>query len=281
MTRLTSKELELLRDEGDWKRLWAAAVPWVRFAASSLRTDEREDLIQDGLLEVGRQLKNWDPTRGRFSTFICNVARTSMLKHIMRKNRRKAPILDMNNWDEMNSDHDTEFGVLPSYRDTAHTPEGFDDPVVELARQFSQETAEILLAELNAADSFLLREAFGLPILDDPGETKSIKDLAASRGVLRKTFVTRITAAKNRSSAPRLPGYVGNMMTAHEATYPPEGRKSWCTNLQASKNHVGFWVGSIASAMGDTDAWRESVGAVWKDWSWKPTDQDIINGAKP
>lgn len=282
MTRLTSKELELLRDEGDWKALWATSVMLVKYTARLLRTDEREDLIQDGLLEVGRQIKNWEPARGKFSTFICNVARTSMLKHIARKNKRNEPVVSLHNETDFSDAHGIGSPVpAPTYRDTGHTPAGFDDPITELARQFSQEAAETLLAELNASDSLILREYFGLPILDDPAESRLVKDIAASRGLPQQTFSSRVSIAQKRLGESLRAGYTFNNMTPHEATYPPEGRKSWCTNLQANRNHVGFWVGSIASAMGDTDAWRESTGAVYNDWSWKPTDEDIRKGAKP
>lgn len=281
MTRLTSVQLEKLREEGDWKALWAASVMLVKYTARLLRTDEREDLIQDGLLEVGRQIKNWEPARGKFSTFICNVARTSMLKHIARKNKRNEPALAFLGDDQVIRGEDNALQPQPTYRDTAHTPAGFDDPITELARQFSQEAAETLLAELNASDSLILREYFGLPILDDPAESRLVKDIAASRGLPQQTFSSRVSIAQKRLGESLRAGYTFNNMTPHEATYPPEGRKSWCTNLQASKNHVGFWVGSIASAMGDTDAWRESVGSVFNDWSWKPTDEDIRKGAKP
>lgn len=274
MTRLTSKELELLRDEGDWKALWIAAVPWVKFAASSLRTDEREDLIQDGLLSVGANIKSWNPALGRFSTFVCSVARNAMLTHIERKDRKAAATREL----DVEQPDNQEWSPLPqaTYSDTAHTPAGFGDPTVELSRQFASDAAETLLTELNASESLLLRENLGLPILDDPAEAMQIKEIAASRGVPRQTMNRDILELQRFLSARQAQRYT----STHMNIYPPEGREPLPPIISADRRHPGFWSG-LASAMGDTDAWRESVGSVWNDWSWKPLDQDIMNGAKP
>lgn len=278
MTRLTSQELEALRTSANWKALWAAAIPWVNFAASSLRTDQREDLIQDGLMKVGKDIKSWDPTLGRFSTFVCTVARRAMLTHIGRKNRIGDPEREFHDVDASGHDDSGNATLMPTYGDTGHTPEGFGDPATEIAREFSRDAAETLLTELNASDSLLLREYLGLPTFDDPAEVMPVKDIATSRGDLRSTVSVRLMRLQETMrNAQRDREYRGSSTSI----YPPPGKQPWCTNLQASKNHVGFWTGGVASAMGDTDAWRESVGSVWKNWSWKPTDLDISRGAKP
>lgn len=279
MTRLTSQELEALRDSENWKALWAAAVPWVKFAASSLRTDEREDLVQDGLLKVGKALKAWNPALGRFSTFVCHVSRQAMLTHIDRKHRVATPELAFHDADVLTTGDEHKLPLAPTYGDTWHIPEGFADPATEVARGYLREAAETLLTELNASDSLLLREYLGLPIFDDPAEVMPVKEIAASRGDYGSATRVRISRLQeSMRNTQRDREYTDNSTSI----YPPEGKQSWCTNLQKRRDRASFWADmGVQAAMGDIDAWRESAGAVWKDWSWKPRDLDISNGAKP
>jgi DNA-directed RNA polymerase specialized sigma24 family protein len=275
MARLTIEQLKALRAEGNWKELWTQAIPWVRFTASMLRTDEMEDLIQDGLIAVGKEIKNWDPDRGHLSTFVKTVSRNAMLWHITRKDRRRDASL------ELHDDGDVlEDGVLrragPTYSDTVHTPEGFGDPATEIGRLFSRSAAETLLQQLDAYDSLVLREHFGLPVLEQEGNQDATSSaLAKAQGLPVRTYGWRKDRAQRNLAEVQERFYINNTMSI----YPPEDRQPHRTHIPADERHPGFWNG-MAEAMGDVDAWRESTGTVWNDWSWKPTEADIENGAK-
>lgn len=277
MARLTTEQLKALQDLEDWQSLWVAAIPWVKFAAMSLRTGDREDLIQDGLLEAGRQLKNWDSTRGQFSTFINNVARNAMLKHIKRKDRRHEVTRAI--FEGLSKDSvDCETTVVypdPTYRDTPHTPEGFGDPAEEIGRAHVRAAAERLLQELDAGKSLMLREYFGLPVLDSHDDAQTASEMGAARGVPRQTMEYRIRTAQKHFGEAMKAGYMPSTVSIY-----PQGQESRRTTITADERWPGFWNIGLASAMGDVDVWRESVGTVWNDWSWKPTAADIARGAK-
>jgi RNA polymerase sigma factor (sigma-70 family) len=274
MARLTIDELKALKNAQDWNALWTAAIPWVKFAASSIRTNEREDMIQVGLLKVGAALPRWNPDAGHFSTFVHKVARGAMLNFVRDKETREGHTRVMNDEDS----HHEEESAAPAqltYADTNHTPMGFGEPAREISRETAPEAVEYILAEVDDVMSLVLREQMGMAVLDDQDDAMMVKDLAAARGLPATTLNTRLNAVRKKLVAKLESGYMG----ITQSIYPPAGRRPWVSHQPADRRHPGFW-GDLASVMGDTDAWRESVGTVRPDWSWKPTDLDIQNGAR-
>jgi RNA polymerase sigma factor (sigma-70 family) len=273
MARLTSLELRAMKEKQDWNSLWKAAMPWVRFAATSVRGSDREDMIQEALINVGRAIPRWDPNQGEFSTYVQKIAKNKMLNFQRDKRRRDESSRHFG--DGMEESHeDGTPSPLATYCDTGHVPRGFRDPAEELASQHAAETVEQFLSQLDSLTDQVLREMVGMPVLDEHGDEKYIKDLAKSRGIPATTLVSRLEVVRKSFVAKRRTGYVRDT----HSIYPPEGREPWVTNLQANKNHAGFWIGQADIV--DTDVWRESTGTVWKDWSWKPTDEDILRGAR-
>lgn len=277
MTRLTNQQLEALKEEQNWKALWTAAIPWVHFAAGSLHTDDKEDLIQDGLLHVGAQIRKWEPKAGRFSTFVVNVARNVMLVSLKRRDLRRNSMTQMPEEDPSAEDHRTV--TPPTYEATDHTPEGFGDPAKELSREFSHEAAETLLTELNAGDSLRLREYLGLATIDAAEDPVPVGKMAVRHNIPQQAMSRELIEIHETLKAKLRERQREQYMKNSNWLYPPKGRIPWRTNIPADR-FPGFWSG-MAGVIGDADAWRESTGSVWKDWSWKPTDFDILNGAKP
>lgn len=276
MARLTSAEYEALRDKEDWKSLWVAAIPWVKFAATSIRTDHREDLIQTALLHMGTVVSEWDPAKAAFPTFAQRVAKNRMIDFLRRKEVMDERYPQLQEDDEATDDLGTH-AMRPqlTYSDTGHVPEGYGDANAELERQHASDSVERFLAQLPNLLSLLIRESFGLPVLELHEDPKMLKDIASDRGIPRPTLGHQLDRAKKIMSANQRTAYV----TPTTSLYPPEGRQSQRTHRPADR-HPGFWNMGVASAMGDTDAWRESAGTVWSDWAWKPTDADILRGAK-
>lgn len=276
MARLTCAEYQALRDKEDWAALWVAAIPWVKFAASSIRTDHKEDMIQSVLLDVGGAVPKWDPAKGNFPTYIRRVATRRMLNFVRDRalaDGRQRPLHDFIDDDDEPSAHQER--PQPTYADAGYAPEGFRSAEDELSREHAAESVEIFLAQLPVLLSLMVREAFGLPVLESHDDEMQVKDIAAERGIPRQTLGHQLERARKTMSANHRAVYV--KVTA--PLYPPEGKVSWRTHLPASRI-PGFWDMGVASVMGDTDAWRESTGAVHGDWAWKPTDTDVMRGAK-
>jgi RNA polymerase sigma factor (sigma-70 family) len=273
MARLTTDELRALREQQDWKGLWFAAILWVKYAAAEVRGEDREDMIQAALLKVGRAIPKWNPNDSEFSTFINTVARNEMLEFQRKKRFRDehARVLD-NEADVEGTDGSVYGAPQATYQDMSHVPAGFASPAEELARLFAVDTAEWFLGQVDNLTSIAMRELFGLPVLEEPGTETTITKMAAARGVRQQRMSERLAAAQKFIGEQLEQQYMGNT----ESIYPPEGRVPWVTHRPAPSS---FWSG-LTSVMGDTDAWRDSTGSVWGDWSWKPTDADILRGAK-
>lgn len=273
--RVTSAELQKFKDEQDWKALWTAAIPYVKFAASQMKSFSREDLLQDGLLAMQRIVQLWDPARGKFSSFVITRAKYAMLRAQKKTMTAQmmGTILEQDSHFEENEEGPGEL----SYGEADHTPEGFGDPAAEIARWCAPEAAEKLLGHLPAETSLMLREIMGLPILDSQDEPEQVVKLHRRRGISRATAYVRMNMAFAKISDSMRRDGQGK---STGSLYPPEGRVRWRTNIRADLQWPGFWNQSLSSVMGDNDAWRESVGSVWNDWAWKPTDFDIMNGAK-
>lgn len=275
MARLTSAELESLRDKEDWKNLWLAAFPWVKFVATSIRTEHREDMLQTALLTVGSAIPKWDPTRANFWTYVQRVARRRMLNYVRDMAIAETRVQQLDEFSHDENEPTFSERPHPTYAATSHTPEGFRSAEEELSRHFAADSVEIFLAELPSLLSLMVREVFGLPVLESHDDERQITDVAAERGIPRPTLGHQIERARKTMSANQRAVYV----TSTTPLYPPEGRQSQRTHRPADR-YPGFWNMGVASAMGDIDAWRESAGTVWGDWAWKPTDADILRGAK-
>jgi DNA-directed RNA polymerase specialized sigma24 family protein len=270
MARLTSDELKALREKEDWQALWAYAVSWVKYVATTIKTNEREDMIQDALLVVGKAVPKWDPAKSQFPTYVRRVAKNAMLNHVYSKTYRaeRTAALDV---EDLDTDSGPMAGMGFTYGDTNYTPQGFGDPVSEIGREFAAESVEHFFKELDNLMALALREIFGLPVLDEQEEERYTLEVARANGLTRDAIAHRMEKLQEAARKTQSQRYTSKTQ--------PEGKAAHRTHLEANR-HPGFWQG-MAGAMGDTDAWRESVGTVWKDWSWKPTDEDIMRGAKP
>jgi hypothetical protein len=141
MARLTSDELKALREKEDWQALWAYAVSWVKYVATTIKTNEREDMIQDALLVVGKAVPKWDPAKSQFPTYVRRVAKNAMLNHVYSKTYRaeRTAALDV---EDLDTDSGPMAGMGFTYGDTNYTPQGFGDPVSEIGREFAAESVE-------------------------------------------------------------------------------------------------------------------------------------------
>lgn len=270
MKRLSTEELRDLHATKDYRGLWAACVPWVDLAISSLRISEREDVTQAVLLEMGREVKRWDPVRGKFQGHIYARARFAAMKFLKASKRdaQSATALDSLEEDEFEAPGLT-------YADTSHIPEGFGDIASEIAREGASEAVERLLARLDPRTALCFREIWGLPVLDERLEPQTVLSVALARGKDAETFRRSMKESSENLSFRSAEAQIEGM-----ALRPPAGYGSFRTNLPVDERYVGFWQG-LREIIGDGAAWRESVGGVYGDWSWKPDNLAIKNGCKP
>lgn len=282
MKRLSHDDLAFLHYKEDWGALWTQAIPWVKFAVSSFKCDSKEDAIQEVLLHIGEQLPKWDPERGPFSQFILARARFEMLDHIrLSKNRSHSgkqkiqPPAQLSLIPEDDEDFVSVFE--PTYEDMGAVPEGFGAPETELARLGAPKAAEAFLRRLEPSLALRFRQRWGLPVLDEypEGETE-LQDVAAASGLHRNTLRRKFEKAQKEWCADARPQHTSQAASI----YPPKGREPWPQYQDVDDFRPGFWNMGISSAMGDIAVWRESVGSIWGDWSWKPTDFDVENGCK-
>lgn len=258
MTRLTTEELQALHDAKDWKALWVAAIPYVHMAATSFRTADKEDLIQHGLLAVGPEIRNWDPARSPFQAHIYARSKYAMSRRLKREARAANAAAEL----EQDAEQDAASPLGVTYDDSGHVPHGYGDPVAELARMGAPEAADRLLRRLPPEVALWLRELWGLPVLDEEAEPTDTRRIGAARGIPKETMRRRLREAEE---------FLGREQEAGQ--YP-------LTADRPVASESGFWNIGMASVMGDTGAWRESTGSVWKDWAYRPTADDIERGAR-
>lgn len=273
--RKTNAEYVAMLTAQDWGGLWEAAVPYVKFAVSSFKTDSREDATQEVLLHVGRLLHKWDPVRGPFTQFVTARARYEMMDYVRRaagrskKGQQKfQPAADI----ERLVDDDEESVLEPTYGDTWGVPEGFGSPEAELARLGSAAAVEALLARLEPSLALKFRERWGLPILDEEPEEAALADIADARGQNRETVRLQIEAGKKYLCAVHRRGHTSE----RGSIYPPPGMEPW---PQRPRGEPGFFVGR-SDIVNDVNLWRDNVSGVWTDWAWKPSDADVLRGCK-
>lgn len=258
MTRLTTEELQALHDAKDWRALWVQAIPYVHMAATSFRTADKEDLIQHGLLAVGPEIRNWDPARSPFQAHIYARSKYAMSRRLKREARAANAAAEL----EQDAEQDAASPLGVTYDDSGHVPQGYGDPVAELARMGAPEAADRLLRRLPPEVALWLRELWGMPAFDGQEEPGNVRAIAARRGIPRTSMNDILRKAKTF------------LVTEQEAGQYP------FTADRPVASESGFWNIGMASVMGDTGAWRESTGSVWKDWAYRPTADDILRGAR-
>lgn len=267
--RLTHEQLAGMWVEGDWSGLWMAAIPWVQLAGSSLHVEHPEDMLQEGYLAAGLEVRHWNPALSKFQAHIYARTKHRMLDYLRKSGRRPMAPLDQEEPEEGEP-------VGFSYQDAGYAPHGFGDPAEELARLGAPEAAEAFLRRLEPRVALRLRERWGLPTLDEgAGDPQRVADMAISQGVPRETMRDTIKNAHRAAAVPSANEYGGT-----GSIYPPKGRQSMGRFMTAAERHPGWWSGGVARSMGDGAAWRENLGGVWKDWSYKPTDADVLRGAR-
>ncbi len=267
--RLTHQQLLDYRVSEDWSTLWIESIPWVRLAATSLRTNSVEDLLQEGYLAAGRAVREWNPDLSPFWGHIYAYTRNRMLNYLRAQGRRTGTPLE-------SADSDVE-GPEATYGDMGHVPQGYGDAAQELARIAAPGAAEALLRRLDPATAMRLRERWGLPAFDsEGGEETSVPEMAHAQGVPRESLRDSLVKAQKSLAREQSRGEYRST----GAVYAPPGRRPLPAYVPVEDRYPGFWSG-LAGAMGDVSAWRESVGTVWNDWSWKPQYSDIRNGCKP
>lgn len=281
MKRLSHNELAALHASKDWGQLWVQAIPWVKFAVSSFKCESREDATQEVLLHIGEQLSKWDPARGAFSQFILARARYEMLDYLRLSKHRshsgKQKIQPPTQLTFLPDDEeDSETAAEPTYEDTGAVPQGFGSIEAELTRLGAAKAAEAFLRRLEPSLALRFRQRWGFPVLDEyPEDETGLPEVAAVSGVPETTLRRKFELAKNKWRERCEPRHTSNKASI----YPPKGREPW-PQFQPDANVGSFWDMGTSSAMGDCAVWRESVGSVYSDWSWKPLPSDIENGCK-
>lgn len=174
--RMSEAALMQAHEQEDWQALWLQAIPLAKFALRKLSKTKGskaldEDTFQDTLLALGGAVRRWEPSRGKFSTFIFSWARGAALKSMAAA------------WQQT---EESEESIDAAY-DPA--PEGLGDPALqEETEELRTEYAEYLLAHIEAdEDRGMLRKLYGV------GAAKlSQREYAQEKGLSERTVRRRV-----------------------------------------------------------------------------------------
>ena len=261
MTRLTDAELRIALDRQDWNTLWFAAEPWIRFAMAELGCGD-EDALQEGRLAAGLAVRSWDPDRHAFSTHITSRVRFALLKYFGE-----------NTTGGIGSSYQAADGKQPRFISLdapAAQPSGTFNPdghkgtrallVDNLTyEEFDDSTPfERLLASADAAGE-LSAELLSLPAED----AEFVREVLSAGSV---RALCRLTGEPRRSLDVRLAKIVQRLSAHYRETCYIQWSPS--NNFGQSGSNPERFVG-VGS------------GNPYADWSWKPTPEDVKNGAEP
>ena len=91
----TQQELATYRAIGDWEKLWEATIPLVKWKVGKMirlgalpSSDEvGDEWLQEGMLLAGEAMRQWDPAKGAYSTYIVSTLNWGLRK-ALEKSRR-------------------------------------------------------------------------------------------------------------------------------------------------------------------------------------------------
>lgn len=182
MKCLSAAELREAHTRGDWKLLWEAAIPLVKYAVSRFanRGAARtlvDDLMQAGFLDAGRSVRAWEPEQSKFANWIISNTRLA-LKAFVRQNGRQG---------------------MTGSREVRQSPGSYQDNYADHAISEASRRAESLealhrgLASLEPAQEALIRARYGIDCV-----AKSVAELTMELRTSKRTTERELAAVQNK-----------------------------------------------------------------------------------
>lgn len=224
--RLTHAELAGAQERGDWTLLWRQAMPLVKLVIKRMRrdgvavadsADDSDELLQQGMLIAGEQMRTWKPLECSFSTHITKTVRW-YLGHALAEasnagigSRAQNPVILSLGDDRPgagSADEDDEEGddgsfeaaltyegvVMPGgqHDGAGHVPEGLREPSDEADKTYLKNAVRAALQHLTEEEQDLVCAVFGL----SGGKEQSLRDYAKAREIPLRTVERRLANAK-------------------------------------------------------------------------------------
>lgn len=222
MKKLTHAELAAAQERGDWQLLWQQAMPLVKLTVGRmLKSKERDedvadDMIQQGMLIAGEEMRAWKPLECTFSTWVTRQVEWRLGHAQAERNnggvgsRAQNPIIlslgderpdARTDGDTDDNEDDGTFEAALTYSGVVkpggqhdgdgYVPAGFGDPSDE-ADVGAEARVRAVLQHLSERNQHMLCSIYGI----GGGRPQTVAEYAAAHDMPLRTLERRLAETK-------------------------------------------------------------------------------------